>query len=67
MGDEGKGEGFKLTWRDAIAAGLGVLVGWKAPEYMRAKAEESARYQAKILAEELHKQDELYKKKAGEG
>jgi hypothetical protein len=69
---EDKGKGFldslKPTWRDALYAVLGIGVGMKAPGYLRAKAEEQARYQAKILVEEMHKQEELYKqKKAGEG
>lgn len=62
MGDDGKGDGFKPTWRDAIAAGIGALLGWKAPEYVRAKVEEQARYQAKIIAEEVQKQLGQYKK-----
>jgi len=70
MGDDGKGfwDSVKPTLRDAVYAALGIGIGLKAPEYLRAKTEEQARYQAKIFAEELHKQEELYKqKKAGEG
>ena len=68
MGDDGKSfwDGLKPTWRDALYAALGIGVGMKAPEYLRAKEEEKARYQAKLIAEEVQKHLGQYKK-PGEG
>ena len=70
MGDDNKSfwDSMRPKWRDALAAGVGVVLGVKVPEYVKGKLEEQQRYQAKIFVEEMHKQEDLYKqKKAGEG
>lgn len=67
MVDEGKSflDGLKPTWRDAAYAALGIGIGVKAPEYLRAKEDEHARRQAKLIAEEVQKQLGQYKKPEG--